>query len=81
MDSDYFLKCKMDEILGNAKTFEEKRQALIEYCLIDDDDVFESEEEMIDKAMDFLVEDETLMGKEPEYDYGGTSEYDYHEDW
>lgn len=87
---------ELDEIFDNAKaeTFEEKRQALIDYGAIEEDDVFKDEEDMLDTAKEYIAQDDCFLQKlwdagykerqeqrREERLYGWSSPYDYHEDW
>lgn len=87
---------ELDEIFddANAETFEEKRQALIDYGAIEEDDVFKDEEDMLDTAKEYIAQDDCFLQKiwdagykerqeqrREERLYGWSSPYDYHEDW
>ena len=85
---------ELDEIFDNAKaeTFEEKRQALIDYGAIEESDVFKDEEDMLDNAREYIAQDDWFLQKlwdagykeckeREERLYGWSSPYDYHEDW
>ena len=87
---------ELDEIFDNAKaeTFQEKRQALIDYGAIQEGDVFKDEEDMLDTAKEYIAKDDCFLQKlwdagyqerkeneREERLYGWSSPYDYHEDW
>ena len=80
---------ELDEIFDNAKaeTFEEKRQALIDYGAIQEDDVFDTAREYIAQDDCFLQKlwdagyQERKENEREERLYGWSSPYDYHEDW
>lgn len=90
------LEDELNEIFDEAKaeTFEEKRKALIDYGLIEEGDVFEDEYDMLYKAKEELDECDWFLQKmwdaqrenreerrREERLYGGSSLYDYHEEW
>ena len=87
---------ELEEIFDDAKaeTFEEKRQALIDYGAIEEDDVFKDEEDMLDTAKEYIAQDDCFLQKlwdagyeerqeqrREERLYDWSSPYDYHEDW